>query len=266
MLPSIQMTAWHWTGSAFAPCESLPLTDRGFRYGMAVFESLRVARGEAEFFDQHLARLVQACAEREFAVDDASLRAAPALFQNAAPDGFARLYVTAGDGPPTAPATHPRVFVFIEDRTAPDDDACALTLHDETHHPLFGGLKTANYWFHADALAQAKRRGFDEALLFNDRAELVSACCANVFLRHGDRLSTPPRSSGARPGVIREWVIARRKVEERRLRHEHVTTADEIFLTNSWLGIQPIATLEGRPLGPRTLAPKLAAELAARRL
>ncbi len=261
------MTAWRWTGAAFEPCASLPLTDRGFRYGMAVFESLRIARGEAEFFEQHLARLVQACAEREFAADETALRAAPTLFHSAARDGFARLYVTAGDGPLTAPAPHPRIFIFVEDRAAPNpDDAWELTLHDETHHPLFGGLKTANYWFQADVLAHAQRRGFDEALLFNDRAELISACCANVFLLHGDRLSTPARSSGARAGVIREWVIARRKVEERRLRREHVTTADEIFLTNSWLGVQPVATLEGRALGPRTTGPKLAAELAARRL
>ncbi len=260
------MKAWRWDGALFAPCDSLPLTDRGFRYGMAVFESLRVAGGEAEFFAKHFARLVQACAEREFTLDESALRAAPALFESAACDGFARLYVTAGDGPPTAPATQPRVFVFIEDRAAPNaDDAWALTLHDETCHPLFGGLKTANYWFNADALAQAKRRGFDEALLFNDRAELVSACCANVFLRHGDRLATPARASGARAGVIREWVSARRKVEERRLRREDVTSADEIVLTNSWLGIQPVATLEGRPLGPRSTAPKLAAEFAARR-
>lgn len=258
--------SWHWTGTAFAPCDSLPLTDRGFRYGMAVFESLRVARGEAEFFEQHLARLVQACGEREFAVEETALRAAAPLFQNMARDGFARLYVTAGDGALTAPAPQPRVFVFLEDRAAPDpDDAWELTLHEETDHPLFGGLKTANYWFHADALARARQRGFDEALLFNDRAELISACCANVFLLHGDRLSTPARSSGARAGVIREWVIARRKVEERRLRREDVTTADEIFLTNSWIGVQPVATVEGRPLARRYAGSKLAAEIAARR-
>ena len=266
MPPGTGMNAWQWHDRTFEPCASLPLTDRGFRYGMAVFESLRVARGEAEFFDQHLARLVQACAEREFAVDDAALRAAPAFLHSAAPDGFARIYVTAGDGPLTAPAPQPRVFILMEERAEPDpDDAWELALDDETHQPLFGGLKTANYWFNADALAQAKRRGFDEALLFNDRAELVSACCANVFLLHGDRLSTPARSSGARAGVIREWVIARRKVEERRLRREDATSADEIFLTNSWHGIQPAATLEGRALGPRALGPKLAAELAARR-
>ena len=260
------MTAWQWTGTAFAPCAALPLTDRGFRYGMALFESLRVAGGVGEFFEPHCARLVQACAEREFAVDVAALEAVAPLFHDAACDGFARLYVTAGDGPPTAPAAQPRVFVFVEVRAAPDpDDAWELTLHDETYHPPFGGLKTANYWFNADALARARRRACDEALLFNDRAELVSACCANVFLLHGDRLSTPARTCGARAGVIREWVMARRPVEERRLRREDVTTADEIFLTNSWLGIQPVATLEGRPLARRRTGPQLAAEFSARR-
>jgi branched-subunit amino acid aminotransferase/4-amino-4-deoxychorismate lyase len=260
------MRSWQLTGSTFTPCDSIPLTDRGFRYGMSVFESLRVARGEAEFFEQHLARLVQACAEREFSIKEAALRAAAPLFHESSAEGFARMFVTAGDGPLTAPVPHPRLYVLIEDRPAPDpDDAWELTIHDDTYHPPFGGLKTANYWFNADSLARAHARHFDEALLFNDRAELVSACCANVFLCHGDRISTPARSSGARAGVVREWVIARRKVEERRLRREDATSADEIFLTNSWLGVQPVATLEGRPLGPRSVGPKLAAELAARR-
>ena len=257
--------SWHWTGTAFEPADSVPIADRGFRYGMSVFESLRISCGEAEFFEQHLARLVQACADREFAVDEAALRAAPALFHGAAREGFARLYVTAGDGPLTAPAAQPRVFVFIEDRAAPDeDDVWELTLHDETYHAPFRGLKTANYWFNADAFAQAQRRGFDEALFFNDFGELVSACMANVFLVHDDRISTSARSSGCRAGVIREWVCARRKVEERRLKREDVLSADEIFLTNSWIGVMPVATLEGRALGRRFIGPQLAAKFAQR--
>jgi branched-subunit amino acid aminotransferase/4-amino-4-deoxychorismate lyase len=295
------MKSWRWNGKAYEPCESLPLTDRGFRYGMAVFESLRVDDGTAEFFDRHLSRLVQACAEREIPVDESALAGAEAVLANAwktepekgsgvgkaekragsdsphprvppsprpptSTTGFARLYVTAGDGGPAAPAEHPRIYVFIEPRTPPDpDDPWEIGLHDESYHPPFGGLKTANYWFNCDALAQVRRRHLDETLLFNDRAELVSACCANIFLLRDGRLCTPPRSSGCRPGVIREWVIARRKVEERRLRREDVVNAEEIFLTNSWIGIMPVATVEGRPLGPRTIGPKLAAELANRR-
>jgi branched-subunit amino acid aminotransferase/4-amino-4-deoxychorismate lyase len=258
------VSAWTWEGGRFVPAANVPLSDRGFRYGMSVFESLRVTHGEAEFFEKHTARLIQACAEREIALDEPCLPCIAELF--AAQSGFARIYVTAGDGAPAAPAEQPRVFVFLEDRPPPaDDDACEIGLHDESYHAPFGGLKTANYWFNCDALAHAKRRGFDEALLFNDRAELVSACMANVFLVRDDAISTPPRSSGARAGVIREWVIGRRKVEERRLRREDVVNADEIFLTNSWIGVLPVATLEGRPLGHRSIGPRLAAELSARR-
>ena len=261
------MKAWRWNGAAYEPCDSLPLSDRGFRYGMSVFESLRVTEGAAEFFEKHLSRLLQACAEREIAVEEAALDATEALLAGDAMSGFARIYVTAGDGAPSAAAEHARVFVFLEPRTPPDpEDAWEITLHDESYHAPFGGLKTANYWFNCDALAHARRRGFDEALLFNDRAELVSACMANVFILRHEHLCTPPRSSGARTGVIREWVIGRRKVQERRLRREDVVQADEIFLTNSWIGVMPVATLEGRPLGPRSIGPKLAAELENRRV
>jgi branched-subunit amino acid aminotransferase/4-amino-4-deoxychorismate lyase len=260
------MIAWQWTDSEFARCDSVPLSDRGFRYGMSVFESLRVTRGEPEFFEKHVARLVQACAERDFAANEKALARVAALFGDAALSGFARIYVTAGDGGPAAAADQPRIFILLEDRAAPGpDDSWEITFHDETYNAPFGGLKTANYWFNCDALARARRRGFDETLLFNDRAELVSASMANVFVVHGDRLCTPPRSSGARTGVIREWVMNRRKVEERRLRREEVVNADEIILTNSWIGVMPVATLEGRPLGPRGVGPRLAAELESRR-
>ncbi len=251
---------------AFKRYDTVPITDRGFRYGMSVFESLRVANGQAEFFDRHLSRLVQACAEREMAVDEAALTAAENLLQRETATGFARIYVTAGDGGPAEPADHPRVVVFLEPRTPPDpEDPWEIGLHDDSYQPVFGGLKTANYWFNCDALAQARKLGYQETLLFNDRAELVSACMANVFIVRDDKVSTPPRSSGARPGVIREWVIGRRKVEERRLRREDVVNADEIFLTNSWIGVMPVATVEGRPLGHRFVGPRLVGELARRR-
>jgi branched-subunit amino acid aminotransferase/4-amino-4-deoxychorismate lyase len=261
-LPERPFQAWQWRNGAFAPCDSVPISDRGFRYGMSIFESLRVMRGRAEFFEPHFARLIQACFDRDFAVEESALRAAPALFEESNLSGFARIYVTGGDGPPSAPAAQPRILVFLEDRAPPDpDDPLEIGLHDESYQPLFGGMKTANYWFNADALAQARRRGLDETLLFNDRAELVSAAMANVFLVIGDDLHTPRRSSGTRPGVIREWVINRRKVQERRLRLEDVLAADEIFLTNSWIGVHPVATVEGRPLGPRNVGPRLATEL-----
>lgn len=260
------MFAWQWNGRQFEPCSGVPLSDRGFRYGMALFASVRVHRGEAEFFEAHLARLMEGCASRGLPLQEEALHAGAALLRDGKLSGFARFYVTAGDGAPAAQCSASRLFLFIEERTPPSpEDAWALAIHDETCRPLFGGLKTANYWFNAEALAHAQGRQCNEALLFNDFGELVSACMANVFLVHGEELSTPARSSGCRRGVVRDWVLGRRKAGERRLKREDVLSADEIFLTNSWIGVMPVATLEGRPLGPRRIGPKLAAELAARR-
>jgi branched-subunit amino acid aminotransferase/4-amino-4-deoxychorismate lyase len=257
--------SWRWNGRKFVEAKSVPLSDRGFRYGMSLFESLRVINGQPEFFEKHSTRLLSACAERDFNVSETAVRQAEALLSAASMDGFARIYVTAGDGGPASAPSQPRVYVFIEDRAAPGEEGFEVMISDDSYRPIFGGLKTANYWFNTAALAHARAGGFDEALLFNDFAELVSACCANVFIVRDDRIATPPRSTGARQGVIREWVIARRKVEERRLRREDVLNADEIFLTNSWLGVMPVATVEGRPLEHRVIGPKLAAELENRR-
>ena len=233
---------------------------------MSVFESFRVIRGTPEFFEPHLARILHACADREFDVEEEALQDAAALFQKDAMDGFARIYVTAGDGSPTTLGSPPRIFVLLECRTPPDpDETLEIGLHEESYRAPFGGLKTANYWFNIDALALARCKHFDEALLFNDRAELVSACMANVFLVLGDQLHTPSRSTGARGGVIRDWVMKRGPVRERRLRREDVLAADEILLTSSWIGVQSVATVEGRPLGPRSVGPRLAAALQRRR-
>jgi branched-subunit amino acid aminotransferase/4-amino-4-deoxychorismate lyase len=207
--------------------------------------------------------LYTACVERDFPLEERALEAVPALLANLA--GFARVYVTAGDGGPAELIKASRVFVTIELRDPRLDESWEIGICEEPWTPVFPGLKTANYWRHCDALTTARQRGFAETLLFNDHAELASACCANVFLVHGETILTPGRSSGCRAGVVREWVMKRRPVQERRLRREDVVNADEIFLTNSWIGVMPVATLEGRPLGPRRVGPKLAAEWEHRR-
>jgi branched-subunit amino acid aminotransferase/4-amino-4-deoxychorismate lyase len=254
------MLGWVWNGREFAAVDSVPLTDRGFRYGMSLFESIAVEDGVVEFWSEHLQRLMTVCIERDFFVDEGALREAEGVLQSAGHNGFGRIYVTAGDGGPAAPIEAPRVFVFLDERERTRDESWTLGFHEDTWQPLFAGLKTGNYWPNCDALASARRRGFEEALLFNDHAELVSACCANVFLVIDEQILTPSRGSGCRLGVVREWVIKRRKVEERRIRREDVLKADEIFLTNSWMGVMPIATLEGRPLGPVRVASRLIGE------
>ncbi len=70
----------------------------------------------------------------------------------------------------------------------------------------------------------------------NAHAELVSACCANVFVVRDGRVRTPALACGARDGVTRERVMQQIQVEECSLFIADVLSADELFLTNSWVG------------------------------
>jgi branched-subunit amino acid aminotransferase/4-amino-4-deoxychorismate lyase len=113
--------------------------------------------------------------------------------------------------------------------------------------PVFGGVKTGNYWGNLKALREGMARN-GEMLLFTPAGHLISACMANVFVVTEGRVQTPDLSTGARAGVVREWVIQRVEVKETLLTRADLDAADEVFLTSSWLGIMPVAFLEERPL------------------
>ncbi|MEI8341468.1 MAG: aminotransferase class IV [Verrucomicrobiota bacterium] len=253
------MTAWLWENDDFQPCHSVPLSDRGFRYGMSVFESILIRSGEPVFLREHLARLNQACTTCRFYFDTPTLEQVDHCLRGSIPHGLARIYVTAGDGAVSSPAEDCRIFIFAEPRapltSAAYEAGYDLTLAKEPHQPVFGGLKTANYWANIAALNQARPK--NESLLFNGAGELISACMANVFVVRNGEIKTPALSCGARNGVVREWVMQRRKVEECVITAVDLADADEIFLTSSWIGVMPVATLEGRPLPDNALSMSL---------
>ena len=254
---------WLWTPEGFSPCDSAPLTDRGFRYGMSVFESFPVRKKSPLFLQQHLQRLESAAATAAFPTVLPSSEEIKKLLRDENRDGFARIYVTAGDGDVSLPAGRCRVFVFVEPR-APNaasvyERGYRLTRHPNPHAPLFGGLKTANYWANIAALQAARKQNFDEALLFSSDS-LLSACMANVFVVRDGKITTPALAGGTRDGVVRAWVAQRRSAEECNICDEDLKNADEIFLTSSWLGVMPVASLDTRALPSRTTASALRGE------
>ena len=229
---------------------------------MSLFESFAVRNGRVEFLGAHLDRLEAACRQCGWPVYSAAfLRAGEFLRALPAP-AFARLYVTAGDGSPVMPVKTPRVLLLAEPRSPSLPAAYRVAAHSTPHVPVLGGLKTGNYWANLEALAWARHGGFDEALLFNPDVALISACMANVFVMLGGEWVTPHPATGARPGVIREWVMQRYspgKIVQRALTLHDLDKATECFLTSSWMGVLPVASLDTRPLGI-TVAEALRAE------
>ena len=244
--------SWLWNGERFVAATSIPLADRGFRYGMSVFESFPVDGSGAQFLQEHLERLADACVKCGFSVTLPPFERTAKLLRGQKTTGFARIYVTAGEGGVTDAADRGRVFVFIEPRKpAPArmyHRGYDLGIASAEHAPLFGGLKTGNYWANVAAFRNGVARQKNETLLINRTGKLISASMANVFLVRGGKIVTPPLSSGARAGVIRAWVLKRRDVQETSLSADDARNADEIFLTSSWLGVMPAASIDGRRL------------------
>lgn len=115
-------------------------------------------------------------------------------------------------------------------------------------------VKTLDYkLFHA-AHNEALARGWDESLLRNRRAEVVEASYANVFCVRDGVVMTPPVSSGCLNGITRQIVLrlamllgVSQKVTP--LFASDICSADEIFVTNSVIGIMPCTWLESRRVG-----------------
>jgi branched-chain amino acid aminotransferase len=114
---------------------------------------------------------------------------------------------------------------------------------------------TGSYVNAALASDDAVRAGFDEALMLTQAGTLAEASSANLFLvRHG-RLVTPPPSENILEGITREAVmqLARQELgihtDERVVGRTEIYIADEAFLTGTGVQIEPIANVDGRPVG-----------------
>jgi 4-amino-4-deoxychorismate lyase len=251
--------AWTLVDGAFREGAALPLTDRGFRYGMSVFETLAVRQGKILFLNQHLAALEIACAKAGFRTE----RAEALGGLKDLPDGMLRIYVTAGDGAALASADECRTVAFFESAEFPRPGDVSrgirIGISRTPTVSVLGGCKTGNYWPHVQAFAAARENGFDEVLVLDIQGAVISASMANVFFVFDGMLRTPSVRIGARQGVVRAWIKEMTPVDETLLSLEEIRKADECFLTNSRLGVMPVAEIEGRSLPSRNRGEALAA-------
>ena len=119
-----------------------------------------------------------------------------------------------------------------------------------TLSPL-AGIRSLNYLEQVLSWEEAQAREFDEAVMLNERGEIVSATMANIFWVKDGTLHTPTLSTGAIAGVTRATVIdlAGKQfipIIEGVYELSDLVDADEIFLTSSSLGVALVTTFDFR--------------------
>jgi aminodeoxychorismate lyase len=119
-----------------------------------------------------------------------------------------------------------------------------------TFSPLVG-IRSLNYLEQVLSWEEAQSRDFDEAVMLNERGEIVSATMANIFWVREGTLHTPALSTGAIAGISRAAVIELAEkqfipVIEGVYDLGDLTEADEIFLTSASLGVALVTTFDFR--------------------
>lgn len=243
---------------------SVSVFDHGLVAGDGVFESVAIRGGRPFALKRHLERIERSAAAVGLALPArAELEAAAlAVAGDAALDsGKLRITVTAGlSGLGSARGKEqPTLFVAAERLgELPGEAAVLVAPWPRNERGVLAGAKTTSYAENVVALAWARGRGGDEALLLNTRGELCEGTGTNVFVGAGGRLLTPPLSSGCLAGVTRALVVAGAGAREEEVPAGALAEVDEAFLTSATRGVQPIVSIDGRPLpacpGPLTAA------------
>jgi branched-chain amino acid aminotransferase/4-amino-4-deoxychorismate lyase len=253
----------------------IPLDDRGLLLGDGLFETLLWVDGQLQCLDAHLDRLAAGCKTLGLPVPD---REEAARLCSAAPGeagvesgrAAVRLTLTAGSGGrgldrPAAPAIRLAArAAAAAPVSTPADLILARTRRNEGSPAA--RLKTLSYLDNVLARTEARAAGADEAVMLNNRGELACASAANLFWITGDKLFTPALSCGVLNGIVRARVLAKAAalgVETVVVAADATTLAEAgaAFLTNSLIGVRPVARFEGRAFAPHDLVERLRAAL-----
>jgi branched-chain amino acid aminotransferase len=259
------------------------IKDTGLLHAAGVFTTMRSYGGKVFRMDLHLRRLRHSCEALFIPLQykDEVLTAATEelLRRNELQNARLRLTVTRGTAeqdPLHGTRLSPTTFITATEfepypREFYERGQTVILLDDQKLNPydLQAGHKTLNYLSRLNALKSATQRGAGEALWFNVHNSLQSGSISNVFMVKNGELLTPPTQqelndpavaqtivypkSATLPGVTRQVVIDLAKANQIAVRPAAIDVnqlleADEIFLTNSIMGIMPVTRIERKPV------------------
>jgi branched-chain amino acid aminotransferase len=250
---------------------TIPVYDRGFLYGDAVFETLRTYDAVPCALEAHVARLLRSAGRLRISVPGGAdavraqlLAAFAAAREGPTDDGYARIMLTRGAAPLGLDmdlAKAPSVIVLVEPIPPPPAyDAGIRAVTVATLRAADGtpaaGAKVTSYLASILALADAKAAGAQEAILLDARGRVVEGTTSNVFVVSGEgRIRTPGEEVGLLLGITRALVMQAAEVETATLVPEDLYGAAEVFVTSSVREVIGVVAVDGRPIGAGTPGP-----------
>jgi branched-chain amino acid aminotransferase len=244
--------------------------NRGLKYGDALFETLRCVNDALFFWEDHYFRLMASMRilrmeiPMEFTLEFLEEEIKKTVSQN---NGLGdsmrvRLTIFRNHGGLYNPTTNDISYLIeVSPLKAPfylvSDEPYEVELFKDfyVNNDMLSNLKTTNKILNVVASVYAEENGYDNCLLVNSDKNVVEAINGNLFLVKGTQIKTPPLNDGCLDGIIRKKLVeiigATEGLElvEESISPFELQKADELFLTNSIVGIQSIGKYRKKEFG-----------------
>ncbi|PKB17616.1 aminotransferase class IV [Flavobacterium sp. 5] len=250
----------NFNGTIVSEDASVLVQNRGFLYGDAVFETVKIVNEKILFLEDHYFRLMSSMRvvrmeiPMNFTMEYLEEQIL-SLVKNdeIASSSRARITVYRNDGGYYLPQNNTVSFLIkatpLENKEYSfSEQQYEVDLYKDFYvtKQLLSSIKTTNRLINVTGSIYAHENGLDNCILLNDSKNVVEALQGNIFMLNGNKLVTPPVSEGCLNGVMRKQVLElAKKIESIEVVEEIISPfdlqkANELFVTNVIKGIQPI--------------------------
>ncbi|MFY7810803.1 MAG: aminotransferase class IV [Flavobacterium sp.] len=241
--------------------------NRGFLYGDAIFETLKLYQGKILFLEDHYLRLMAGMRilrmkiPHEFTMEFIENQCLITANANQISESARiRFTVFRKEGGKYLPNDN-TVNFLIEASETPFDyninfNKYEIELYKDNYisQNILSNLKTNNKIINVLASIFAQENDYQNCLLINDSKNIVEATNGNLFMYLNHSLITPPLSQGCINGVLRKQILKISKnigidIVEKPISPFDLQSADELFISNVIIGLQPITKYRKKEYG-----------------
>lgn len=238
--------------------------DRGFLYGDGLFETMRAYDGCIFRLNRHLQRLLNGCSFLKIDLPLSAGELEDALYRlirmNKLRNARIRLTVTRGTGGlgiDVRGCKSPTVVISSREyHPHPDElyrDGVSIGISSRLScrmAPDNASLKSLNFIENILVRAEAKEGEFEMVMKSRD-GYITEGTVSNIFFVKDGVLLTPSLEAGILRGITRDTVIEISgmlgiPLREGLFGEDELLSADEVFLTNTVIGIMPVRSVDGR--------------------
>lgn len=235
---------------------NISFENRGFKYGDGIFETIKIVNNRIVFWEDHYFRLMASMRmlrmkiPMKFTLEFLEKEILKTVAVNDDANSYrARLNIYRKDGGLYTPKTNEIDYLIdVSALSYTTKEVYKIDVFKDFYNfsGLLSTIKTNNRMINTLASIFAKENDLDNCVLINEKKGVVEVTNGNIFILKGNVVKTPALTEGCIKGVVRKKVIEiiskndAFSLEETTISPFEIQKADEVFITNAIIGIQPV--------------------------